>query len=89
MPDLVTYTAVLPIGEPTVAFVSNVLAGESARRGGTELARALLADRTAGYHHVHLDGTLIRTDRSRAIGPTAGVDLWWSANTTTTAATCR
>ena len=34
--------------------------------------------RTAGYSHVHLDGTLIRTDRSRAIGPTAGVDLWWS-----------
>ena len=24
------------------------------------------------------DGTLIRTDRSRAVGPTAGVDLWWS-----------
>jgi hypothetical protein len=39
---------------------------------------ALLAARTAGYSQVHLDGTLIRTDRSRAIGPTAGVDLWWS-----------
>jgi hypothetical protein len=36
---------------------------------------ALLAARTAGYGHVHLDGTLIGTDRSRAIGPTAGVDL--------------
>ena len=39
---------------------------------------ALLAARSAGYSHVHLDGTLIRTDRSKAIGPTAGVDLWWS-----------
>jgi hypothetical protein len=27
---------------------------------------------------VHLDGTLIRTDRCKAVGPTAGVDLWWS-----------
>jgi hypothetical protein len=35
---------------------------------------ALLAARTAGHTHVHLDGTLIRTDRSRAVGPTAGVD---------------
>jgi hypothetical protein len=133
VPDLVTYTAVLPIGEPTVAFVSGLLAGERARRGtrrgrrslgcyrqaimvlrwfldATRVAQlaldnqvsgstayrylheaidvlaaaapslhgALLAARTAGYHHVHLDGTLIYTDRSRAIGPTAGVDLWWS-----------
>ena len=39
---------------------------------------ALLAARAAGHTHVHLDGTLIRTDRSRALGPTAGVDLWWS-----------
>jgi hypothetical protein len=39
---------------------------------------ALLAARTAGHTHVHLDGTLIRTDRSRTVGPTAGVDLWWS-----------
>jgi hypothetical protein len=39
---------------------------------------ALLAARTAGYSHVHLDGTLIRTDRSCAVGPTTGVDLWWS-----------
>jgi hypothetical protein len=39
------------------------------------LHSALLAARTAGYTHVHLDGTLIRTDRSRAIRPTAGVDL--------------
>jgi DDE superfamily endonuclease len=133
VPDLVTYTAVLPIGESTVAFVSGLLAGEQARRGtrrgrralgcyrqaimvlrwfldATRVAQlaldnqisgstayrylheaidvlaaaapslhgALLAARTAGYSHVHLDGTLIRTDRSRAIGPTAGVDLWWS-----------
>ncbi|MQA17575.1 MAG: IS5/IS1182 family transposase, partial [Pseudonocardiaceae bacterium] len=39
---------------------------------------ALLAARAAGHSHVMLDGTLIRTDRSRAAGPTAGVDLWWS-----------
>jgi DDE superfamily endonuclease len=133
VPDLVTYTAVLPIGESTVAFVSGLLAGERRRRGtrrgrrtlgcyrqaimvlrwfldATRVAQlaldnqvsgstayrylheaidvlaaaapslhgALLAARTAGYSHVHLDGTLIRTDRSRAVGPTAGVDLWWS-----------
>jgi hypothetical protein len=39
---------------------------------------ALLAARAAGHTHVHLDGTLIHTDRSRAPGPTAGMDLWWS-----------
>jgi hypothetical protein len=39
---------------------------------------ALLAARMAGHSHVHLDGTLIRTDRSRAVGPTSNVDLWWS-----------
>jgi hypothetical protein len=39
---------------------------------------ALLAARLAGHSHVHLDGTLICTDRSTAVGPTTGVDLWWS-----------
>jgi hypothetical protein len=39
---------------------------------------ALLAARVAGHSHVHLDGTLIPTDRSKAAGPTAKVDLWWS-----------
>jgi hypothetical protein len=39
---------------------------------------ALLAAHTAGHPHVHLDGTLIRTDHCRTPGPTAGVDLWWS-----------
>jgi hypothetical protein len=131
--DPVTYTAVLPIGEPTLAYVARLLAGERARRGTREARRALdcrgqavlvlrwfldgtrvcqlatdnavgsstayrylhegidvlaeaapglhgalLAARAAGHAHVHLDGTLIRTDRSRAIGPTARVDLWWS-----------
>jgi hypothetical protein len=33
---------------------------------------ALSAARTAGHTHVNLDGTLIRTDRSKAVGPTAG-----------------
>ena len=42
------------------------------------LHAALAAARAAGHGHVMIDGTLIATDRSRAIGPTAGVDLWWS-----------
>ncbi|WP_193394036.1 HARBI1 family protein [Pseudonocardia sp. HH130629-09] len=42
------------------------------------LPGALLAARTAGHTHVHLDGTVIHTDRSRTPGPTPGVDLWWS-----------
>lgn len=49
------------------------------------LRGALLAARAAGHAHVHLDGTLIATDRCAAPGPTvrAGrsgrrVDLWWS-----------
>jgi hypothetical protein len=37
---------------------------------------ALLAVRAAGHTHVCLDGTLIRTDRSKAVGPTAKVDPW-------------
>lgn len=133
MSDPVSYTAVLPIRESTVAFVSGLLAGERARRGtrrgrralrcyrqavlvlrwfldATRVAQlavdnqvssstayrylheaidvlaavapglhgALLAARTAGHTHVHLDGMVVRTDRCRAVGPTAGVDLWWS-----------
>lgn len=50
---------------------------------------ALLAARRAGHSHVGPDGTLIRTDRCKAAGPTAKVDLWWSASTITTAATSR
>ena len=42
------------------------------------LHQALVAARAAGHGHVMIDGTLIATDRSRAIGPTSGVDLWWS-----------
>src|SRR4051812_9446185 len=48
-------------------------------------AGALLAARAAGHAHVHVDGTLIRTDRCHVPGPTvrrgqegARVDLWWS-----------
>ena len=133
MPNPVSYTAVLPIGEPTVAFLSGLLAGQRAERqtrkgrrslgsyrhavlalrwflDGTRIAQlatdnhlglstayrylheaidvlaatapslhgALLAARTAGHSHVHIDGTLIHTDRSKAAGPTAGVDVWWS-----------
>jgi DDE superfamily endonuclease len=138
--DLVTYTAVLPIAEETVQFVSRLLAAERRRRGtrgrrralgcyrqavlllrwfidGTRLAQlaadnrigrstayrylhegidvlaaaapglrgALLAARAAGHAHLTVDGTLIRTDRCSAPGPTARadrsdrrVDLWWS-----------
>lgn len=133
MPDPVTYTAVLPIGEYTAVRLARLLDGERRRRGtrpgrraltpwaqavlvlrwladatrvsqlaadnqvsssaayrylheaidvlaaaAPSLHGALLAARTAGHPHVHLDGTLIHTDRSRAPGPTAGVDLWWS-----------
>ena len=135
----VTYSAVLPVPEETVLFVSRRLAAERRRRGtrgrrralgcyrqavllrwfpdGTRLAQlavdnrigrstayrylhegidvlaaaapglrgALLAARAAGHVHVTVDGTLIRTDRCRASGPTARadrpqrrVDLWWS-----------
>lgn len=42
------------------------------------LHQALVAARAAGHRHVMIDGTLIATDRCRAIGPTQGVDLWWS-----------
>jgi hypothetical protein len=41
VPDPVTYTAVLPIGEPTVAFVSGLLSGERARRGTRRGRRTL------------------------------------------------
>lgn len=133
MSDPVSYTATLPIGEPTASFVSGLLAGERGRRGtrrgrralgcyrqavlvsrwfldATRVAQlaidnqlsssttyrylhegidvlaaaapglhgALLAARPAGHTHVHLDGTLIRTDRSKTPGPSTGVDLWWS-----------
>jgi hypothetical protein len=49
------------------------------------LRGALLAARAAGYPHVTVDGTLIRTDRCAAPGPTVRgdrpdrrLDLWWS-----------
>src|SRR3954453_20961662 len=136
----VIYTAVLPVSEETVLFVSGLLAAEQRRRrtrrrrralgcyrqavlvrrwllDGSRLAQlaadnhigrstgyrylhegidvlaaaapglrgALLAARAAGYAHVTVDGTLIRTDRCQVPGPTARtdrsgrqVDLWWS-----------
>src|SRR3954449_2016059 len=139
MSDPVTYSAVLPVSEETVLFVSALLAAERRRRGtrrgrralgcyrqavlvlrwfwdGTRLAQlaadnrigrstayrylhegidalaaeapglrgALLAARAAGHTHVHVDGTLIRTDRCAVPGPTERgdgsgrrVDLWW------------
>ena len=133
MSDPVTYTGVLPIGEPTAVRLAQLLDGERRRRrtrrnrralgpwrhavlvlrwflDATRIAQlatdnqisastayrylhegidvlaatapslhgALLAARTAGYTHLHVDGTLVHTDRSNAAGPTAKVDLWWS-----------
>lgn len=137
MSDPVSYTAVLPVSEQTVWFVSGLLAAERRRRGArgrpralgcyrqavlvlrwfldsTRLAQlaadnrigrstayrylhegidvlaaaapglrgALLAARAAEHSHVTVDGTLIRTDRCHAPGPTVRadtrVDLWWS-----------
>jgi DDE superfamily endonuclease len=138
--DPVSYTAVLPVAEETVLFVSGLLAAERRRRGTRSRRRALgcyrqavlvlrwfldgsrpaqlaadnrigrstayrylhegidvlaaaapglrgalLAARAAGHPHVTVDGTLIRTDRCAAPGPTVRadrsdrrVDLWWS-----------
>jgi hypothetical protein len=135
--DPVTYTAVLPIGESTVARLAQLLQAERIQRrtrpgrralgarlqailvlrwfcDATRVAQlavdnqlslstayrylhegidvlaaaapglhgALLAARAAGHTHVQLDGTLVRTDRSTAAGPTVRdgrpVDLWWS-----------
>src|SRR4051812_35088972 len=49
------------------------------------LRGALLAARAAGHSHVTVDGTLVRTDRVRAPGPTARGDRperrggpWWA-----------
>ena len=53
------------------------------------LSSVLPAANMAGYAHVNIDGTLIETDRCRTPGPTPGVDLWWSGNTTTMAAMSR
>ena len=127
VPDPVSYTAPLPIGESAVAFLSGLLAGgrverrtrrAAARWAATamrcwccagsstapespssrsttssacprptaicprrsmsspprhpSLHGALLGARIAGHTHVHLDGTLIRTDRSKASGTTCG-----------------
>jgi hypothetical protein len=132
-PKIDMNTAVLPIREFTVAFLSGLLAGERAERrtrkgrralgcyrhavlvlrwflDGTRVVQlaadnqlglsttyrylheaidllaaaapslpgALLAARMAGHTHVNIDGTQIHTDRSKAAGPTARIDLWWS-----------
>ena len=47
-------------------------------RAAPSLRGALLTARAAGHPHVTVDGTLIVTDRCRALWPTAGVDLWRS-----------
>ena len=57
-------------------YVDEALAVVAAQ--APQLRTALEQAREAGYRHVAIDGTLIAADRSRAIGPTAGVDLWCS-----------
>ncbi|AWK09795.1 IS5/IS1182 family transposase [Streptomyces spongiicola] len=42
-----------------------------------DLSTALERTAAAGYTHLNLDGTVIRTDRVAAAGPN-GADLWWS-----------
>jgi hypothetical protein len=42
-----------------------------------DLSTALQRAAAAGYTHLNLDGTVIRTDRVAAPGPN-GADLWWS-----------
>src|SRR4028118_545247 len=43
-----------------------------------DLHRVLEAGSAAGWSHVVLDGTLIRTDRFRTKNPESGHDLWYS-----------
>jgi hypothetical protein len=42
-----------------------------------DLSTALERAAAAGYTHLNLDGTVIRTDRVATAGPN-GADLWWS-----------
>src|SRR3954465_4085116 len=43
-----------------------------------DLQEALAAGAAAGWTHVTLDGTLVRTDRCRVTNPDTGHDLWYS-----------
>src|SRR3954471_2743159 len=43
-----------------------------------DLREVLEAGQAAGWTHVVLDGTLIRTDRCRTKNPDTGHDLWFS-----------
>jgi hypothetical protein len=43
-----------------------------------DLQEALAAGAAAGWTHVTLDGTLVRTDRCRVKNPDTGHDLWFS-----------
>src|SRR3954470_19505891 len=43
-----------------------------------DLHQVLAAGAAAGWTHVTLDGTLIRTDRCRVTNPDTGHDLWYS-----------
>jgi hypothetical protein len=65
MSDPVSYTAALPIGEPTVAFLSRLLAGDRTQRRTRKGRRAL-----GCYRHAmlvlrwFLDGTRVASSRS-------------------------
>ena len=65
------------IGRSTAHRYLNEATGVLAAQA-PDLHAALRDAKAAGHRHVMIDGTLIATDRSRAIGPTKGVDLWWS-----------
>jgi hypothetical protein len=71
----------------TYAYLHETIGVLAAR--APKLESALLAAKMAGYSHGNIDGTIIEIDRCSTPGPTPGVDLWWSKNTTTTAATSR
>src|SRR4051794_8107267 len=73
-------------GQPVVGSVGLVRRASTPPPG---LRGALLAARASGHPHLSVDGTLLRTGRYHAPGPTARVDLperrvdlWWSGEHT-------
>jgi len=78
-PMSITYTAMLPVRDETVLYLSGLLHAERLRRGTRRGRRALTCFRQSVLVlRWLLDGTLIETDRVSTPGPTPGVDLWWS-----------
>src|SRR4051812_4208101 len=54
-----------------------------------DLPEALAAGAAAGWTHVTLDGTLVRTRRCRVINPDTGHDLWYSGKHSAHGGPCR